>query len=303
MRRLAIVLIFGLLPAIPVLAQRGGGGHGGGGMRGGGGGMRGGGGGMRGGGGMHGGGGCVVAADSEELAVASDGGGFNRGFGFRGNQFFGFSPFLNSGFYGYPFFDTWDPFFDDSDYGYGYPPSYSYPSYGYPSASYSGGVPAVIINQNSGGYPYGPPPEQAYSPPPPPPAPADSRVPCPDDAGTAISTAALLDRFSRRRDSSRSGLLGGWRDAALRQPGSRAEAGAARHGGSSLKRSIECGTERDVFAAALTWRSHECERGTHECVRHGVYFTTTLSTAWLSNSSLTRTAITCSPAVRSISRR
>ena len=101
------------------------------------------------------------------------GGGFRDGrFGFRGNRFFGFSPFFNSGFYGYPYWGGWDPFwFDSSDYGNGYPPAYG--SSPYPYVSYSGGgTPAVVINQNSGGYPYAPPPEQAYAPPPPPPAPA-----------------------------------------------------------------------------------------------------------------------------------
>jgi hypothetical protein len=169
MRRLAIVLILGLLPAMPVTAQRGGGGHGGGGggMRGGGGGMRGGGGGMRGGGGggMRGGGGGFRGGGFR-------GGRFNHGFG---NGFYGYSPFLYSGFgypfYGYPFFDSWDPFFDYSDYQSGYPaPSYGYSPSAYPSVSYSGGgMPAVIINQNS--YPYAAPPEEAYAPPPPPPAP------------------------------------------------------------------------------------------------------------------------------------
>jgi len=134
--------------------------------------MHGGGGGMHGGGGMRGGGGFGGGRGGFGGGRGGfRGGGFNRGFGFRGNRFFGFSPFLYSGFYGYPFFDTWDPFFDYSDYGYGYPPESGYSPYSYPSVSYSGGTPAVIINQNSGGYPYAPPPEQAYSPPPPPPAP------------------------------------------------------------------------------------------------------------------------------------
>ena len=62
---------------------------------------------------------------------------------------------------------------DSSDYGYGYPPDNGYSPSGYPYVDNSGGgAPAVIINQNSGGYPYGPPAGQAYAPPPPPPAPA-----------------------------------------------------------------------------------------------------------------------------------
>lgn len=129
--------------------------HGGGGMRAGGGSY---GGGMRGGfgGGFRGGHGGFR-------------GGFNRGFngrfGFRGNRFFGFSPFFFPAIYGgYPFFDSYDPFFDYGDYGYGYPPANGYSSYGYPYVSSSGGAPSVIILQNSPGYP--PAPQEAYAPPP-----------------------------------------------------------------------------------------------------------------------------------------
>lgn len=135
--------------------------HGGGGM---------GGGGMRGGGGVRGGGGGGFRGGTGGFR----GGNFRGGVGYRGNRlFYGFSPYLYSGFYGYPYFDYWDPFFDSSDYGYGYPPDNGYSPSGYPYVDNSGGgAPAVIINQNSGGYPYGPPAGQAYAPPPPPPAPA-----------------------------------------------------------------------------------------------------------------------------------
>lgn len=180
MRRLATVLLLGLLPAIPVLAQRGGGGHGGGGMHGGS-------------GGMHGGGGF---AGGRAGFGGFRGGGFGRGFGFRGNRFFGFSPFLYAGFYGYPYLDFWDPFFDYSDYGYGYPPAYGYSPYGYPSVGYSGGGPAVIINQNSGGYPYAAPPEHAYSPPPPPPAPVIREYTGPSTQAQEYQPPLFLIAFS-----------------------------------------------------------------------------------------------------------
>lgn len=166
MRQLAILATLSLLPVIPLFAQRGGGGRGGGGR---GGGM--GGGGMRGGGGMHSGGGGMHAGGSFR-GGGFRGGGFRGGFGrgFRGN--FGFNPFFGfyspfyPGIYGAGFFNYCDPFIDiGCDYGYAqpsYPSSYSYPAY--PAGS-SGGVPAVIINQNTA-YPPGPPPEQAYAPPP-----------------------------------------------------------------------------------------------------------------------------------------
>src|SRR5579883_3126840 len=148
MRRLVLLLVLGVLSAVPVLAQRGGGGHGGGGMQGGGG-MRGGFGGMRG-GGFRGGAGGFRGGFGR--------GGFRNQFGFRGSRFLFSSPFFYPAIYGgYPFFDYGYPFFENFDYG--------YPSSSYPYAGYSGGMPAVIINQNSG-YTVVPPPEETYAPPP-----------------------------------------------------------------------------------------------------------------------------------------
>ncbi len=111
-----------------------------------------GGGGMQAGGGFHGGGGFRGGVTSFRGNAGFRGNtGFRNNFAFRGTRFFGFSPFLYSGFYG----------------GYGYFDSYPYSGYPYYDSSYSGdpyaggyssGVPGVIINQ-------------AYAPPPPPPAP------------------------------------------------------------------------------------------------------------------------------------
>ena len=186
MRRFALFLVLGTLPAIPVFAQRGGGGHGGGGMHGGGmagGGMRGGFGGMRG-GGFRGGSGGFRGGFGHPV--------FRGGFGFRGSRFFGFySPFFYPAIYG----GYWDPFFDYSDYG--YPPNYGYASSGYPYAAYSSGAPAVIINQNSGGYPAPPPPEEAYAPPPPEPSVRAFPTPAPQKYETPLYLVAFRDGVIR----------------------------------------------------------------------------------------------------------
>jgi hypothetical protein len=162
MRSILPVLIAGFVLAVPVVAQRGGGGHGGGG-----GGMRGGGGGMRGGGGGFHGGGAVGAGFR--------GGGFRgagfRGTGFRGTGFRGgFRGGFRSGFrfrFGtFPFYGGYgfyDPFFYDSypdysDYSNPYP-------YGYADSGYGSSGPSVAIVSNSPySYPAAPPP--AYAPPP-----------------------------------------------------------------------------------------------------------------------------------------
>lgn len=147
MRRIICISILGFAGVAAMFAQRGGGGHGGGG------GFHGGGGGFRGsaGGGFRGG------AGGFRGNVGFHGNfGFRNNFGFRGNRFFGYSPFFYSGFYGgYPF---WDPFFDYSDYGYGYPPDYGYASYG---GGYASAAQPVMVYQNL-----------AYPPAPPPPPPA-----------------------------------------------------------------------------------------------------------------------------------
>ena len=167
MRSILPVLIAGFVLAAPVIAQRGGGGHGGGGggMRGGGGGMRGGGGGFRGGGAVGAGfrGAGFRGAGFRGTGFRGTGfrggfrGGFNRGFGFRGR--FGIFPFY--GYYGG--YGLYDPFFYDSypDYsGYSNP----YPN-GYADSGYGSSAPSVMIVSNSPyGYPAAPPP--AYAPPP-----------------------------------------------------------------------------------------------------------------------------------------
>ena len=153
MRYLAQLLVCGLL-ALPAVAQRGGGMHGGGGgfHGGGGGGFRGGGGGgfRGGGGGFHGGGGFVGGGFR--------GGGFNRFGGFH-NGFYGRNRFFfGSGFgfwpgYSYPFYDNsyyGDSYPYDSNYGYYPPPNYDNGS----TAS-----PPIVIYQTMA------PPVAAYEPP------------------------------------------------------------------------------------------------------------------------------------------
>jgi hypothetical protein len=164
MRRFILVLF---ICTFPILAQRGGHGGGGGGMRGGSGGMRGGsGGGMRGGssGGFRGGGfsGGFHAGGGFRNGFR---GGFNNQRFFRGN--FGFRRFPRTFFYPafYGDFGFYDPYFYNS-----YPNYGSYPSAGY---SYNSDPTPVIISQNYySGYPaetqpaprveeYRPPPQSA----------------------------------------------------------------------------------------------------------------------------------------------
>ena len=150
---------------------------------------------MHGGGGIRGGGGFggVRAGVGVVRGGGFRGGAFRSGIGFRRNRlFFGFSPFLYSGFYGYPFFGFCDPFFDCYDNGYGYPPDNGYSPYGYPYVSYSGGgTPAVAIIQNTPWYPS----EQAYAPPPPP-APAVREYTAPATQAQQYQAPLYLIAFS-----------------------------------------------------------------------------------------------------------
>jgi len=149
MRLLSLFVTCGVLATFPVLAQRGGGGHGGGG----GGAMHGGGGAMHGGGGMRGGiGGGHVNLGAEGLHGGFIGPGFGGNFGRFGRYGYYNNPYLYSGLWGWGGF--YDPsFWDDYDYAppYGYSAQYGYAGN---EAPYN---PPVIIVQN-GGYEPQPPP-------------------------------------------------------------------------------------------------------------------------------------------------
>ena len=142
MRSLVRFLVIGCLVMLPVSAQHGGGGHGGG-FHGGGGHA----GGFHGGGGFHG------------VSSGFHGGGFHGGVGFGGGFGRGFygRGFYGRGFYGFGFYPYWySPYY----YDYGYP-YYGYPyygygygygnSYGYPYSSYDYGYsssPVVVYQSN-----------------------------------------------------------------------------------------------------------------------------------------------------------
>jgi hypothetical protein len=132
MRALITLAVCGFL-ALPVCAQRGGGG-----ARGGGGGFHGGGGGITRGGGGFGGG--IARGGGFGGGIARGGGGFREGYGFRG----GYGGFHNYGYRGYGgwgwgglgFGIGWGyPY-----YGFGYWPGY-YDYYGYPWYDYSDSYP------------------------------------------------------------------------------------------------------------------------------------------------------------------
>jgi len=141
MRNVARFLIIGCLTILPALAQRGGGGHGGGFHGGGGGGFHSGGGGFRGGSGFHGGG---FYGGGFRGGYGGFRGGYGGGFYGRNRYFFGFG----LGFYPYSY---WPYYYD-----YGYPyygyPNYGY-SYGYPYSAYDYGygyssAPAVVYQSD-----------------------------------------------------------------------------------------------------------------------------------------------------------
>ncbi|MGD0435424.1 MAG: hypothetical protein ABSB86_03090 [Bryobacteraceae bacterium] len=168
MRRLLLVLV---LVSLPLAAQRGG--HGGGG------GMRGGGGISRGGGGISRGGGS--------LAIRSGGnfggyrGGFTRQNAFRGN--FGSTGFRRVGFYPYFYPGVYGGFGWYDSYPYdSYDSSYPY-GYGYSDPGYAAGGPPAMIVQDLSGYP--------ASPPPPPPAPVVRLAPGPQLPGPQHYEAPL----------------------------------------------------------------------------------------------------------------
>jgi hypothetical protein len=154
MRKISWCILIGCLLALPLAAQRGGGGRGGG-SHGGGGGFHGGGG-FRGGGGFHGGsgfrggggfGGGFRSGGFHGGGFRGGFGGFNRGFG-RNRFFFGAGfgyPYYGYygggypyyGYYGggYPYYDYPYSYYDyyggyPSSYNYGYAPAPSY-DYGY----------------------------------------------------------------------------------------------------------------------------------------------------------------------------
>jgi hypothetical protein len=171
MRRALLVAIVSFTFSALCIAQRGGGGHGGGfgGGRGGGfGGGRGFGGGMSA-GAVRGGfsGGAVRGGSFHGGGVIVGGGGFHGGFAGRGGfvihtgrgwgwgyrpWYWGYGygyPFYASGFwgYGYPYYYGGYPYYDPYSYGYGagyaYAPSYNY---GYTSAPAQSSPPVVIVN-------------------------------------------------------------------------------------------------------------------------------------------------------------
>ena len=134
MRNVARFLIIGCLAILPVVAQRGGGGHGGGFHGGGGGGFHSGGGGFRGGSGFHGGG----------FYGGGFRGGFGRGFYGHNRYFFGFG----LGFYPYSYwpyyYDYGYPYYGYPYYGYGYGYPYSAYDYGYGYSS----APTVVYQSD-----------------------------------------------------------------------------------------------------------------------------------------------------------
>jgi len=201
MRNFSRFLLIGCLLALPVAAQRGGGGRGGGSH---------GGGGFRGGGGYHGGGGYRGGGygggfrsggfgGSGFRGSGGYGGGYYRG-GFRGgyggyhhgygrNRFFFGASFGYAypyyGYYGggYPYYGYPYSYYDyygypSSYYDYGYAPAPSYYDYGNSSAAYSSSPapPVVIYNANTDP---APPPVRIYEPP------VRSRSDVRDDAETA----------------------------------------------------------------------------------------------------------------------
>ena len=140
MRNFLRFILIGCLLALPLAAQRGGGGRGGGGggSHGGGGGFHGGSG-FRGGGGSYGGGGGFRGGGFGGSGYRGYGGGYYRG-GFRGGYggygrgYYGNRFFFGAGF-GYPYYG-YDGYYGGGYPYYGYP--YSYYDYygGYPSSYY-----------------------------------------------------------------------------------------------------------------------------------------------------------------------
>jgi len=194
MRSILPVLIAGFALSAPVVAQRGGGGHGGGGGHaGGGGGMHSSGGAMRSGGGFRGGGVSSFRGSGFRgggFRGTGFRGGFNRGFGFRGR--YGFYPFY--GYYGG--YGLYDPFFYDS-----YP---DYSDYSSPSSYYSS--PYAYGYQDSGNYP--PAPAPAYAPPP---EPVLRQYPPPAAQEQKYETPLFLLAF---KDGSIKAVLAYWVDGA-----------------------------------------------------------------------------------------